>query len=523
MAPFDYTPPANPHALHSPAELNQGRTWVRYTMRPGDSLAKLAVQHKTTVAALVQANRITNPRSLTVGKVLQVPAGTAPARSTAPAPHKQSAPPARRATAVKTPARQMRTHVVQPGENLITLGIRYNVGWSALMKANGMSDPNQLQAGRVLRVPVSPGTAPANTTPVAHRSPAASRSVAPAAVTPRTHTVRPGENLIGLGTRYGVGWRALMNANGMSDPNRVAVGTVLRIPGKGSPVASPATPPAAGKPTTATPVAHKPAAPRPKTKVQITPRIHTVKAGENLIGLGRTYGVGWRNLMNANGLTNPNRVSVGTVLRIPAPGTTVAPAKPAAHTPAAKPAAKKPAAKPVAKKPVAKKPAAKKTSRNSSNTFLGRTYPDHVVASAAKNREALRHVAVPTRSQTRDLIVQTARRYGVNPKLALAIGWQESGWNQRSVSVANAVGIMQVMPSTGQWCGDMVGRRLNLMDPRDNVTAGVVMLRWLTTHASSRDQAIAGYYQGLGGVRQNGMYPDTRAYVRSVKAHMARF
>ncbi|WP_050669270.1 lytic transglycosylase domain-containing protein [Luteipulveratus halotolerans] len=527
MAPFDYTPPANPHALHSPAELNQGRTWVRYTVRPGDSLAKLAVQHRTTVAALVHANRITNPRALTAGKVLQVPAGTAPARSTAPAPRKQSPAPARRATAAKTPARQMRTHVVQPGDNLITLGIRYGVGWSALMKANGMSDPNQLQTGRVLRVPVSPGTAaPTQATPP-RRTPAASRSVAPAAVTPRTHTVRPGENLIGLGTRYGVGWRALMNANGMSDPNRVAVGTVLRIPAKGAPVASPATPPAARKPTSATPVSHTPAAPRPKTPVRITPRIHTVRSGENLIELGRRYGVGWRNLMNANGLTDPNRVAVGTVLRIPAPGTTVAPAKPAAKKPAARPAAKKPAAKPSAHKPAAKKPSAKKpartTSRSSSNTFLGRTYPDHVVASAAKNREALRHVAVPTRSQTRDLIVQTARRYGVNPKLALAIGWQESGWNQRSVSVANAVGIMQVMPSTGQWCGDMVGRRLNLMDPRDNVTAGVVMLRWLTTHASSRDQAIAGYYQGLGGVRENGMYPDTRAYVRNVKAHMARF
>jgi hypothetical protein len=30
------------------------------------------------------------------------------------------------------------------------------------------------------------------------------------------------------------------------------------------------------------------------------------------------------------------------------------------------------------------------------------------------------------------------------------------------------------------------------------------------------DIAVAGYYQGLGGVRRNGMYPDTKLYVKNV-------
>jgi soluble lytic murein transglycosylase-like protein len=144
------------------------------------------------------------------------------------------------------------------------------------------------------------------------------------------------------------------------------------------------------------------------------------------------------------------------------------------------------------------------------------------VAAAARNRAHLRSVSVPSRAQTRALIVATARRHGVDPRLALAVSWQESGWNQRQVSVANAIGAMQVIPSSGQWASDMVGRRLNLLNTRDNITAGVVILRSLTRSAKNLDQAIAGYYQGLYSVQKNGMYADTKRYVASIKAHRAR-
>ena len=75
------------------------------------------------------------------------------------------------------------------------------------------------------------------------------------------------------------------------------------------------------------------------------------------------------------------------------------------------------------------------------------------------------------------MIIDTARRHGVDPRLALAVSWQESGWNQRQVSVANAIGAMQVIPSSGEWASQMAGRRLNLLKTQDNITAGVVILR----------------------------------------------
>jgi hypothetical protein len=81
---------------------------------------------------------------------------------------------------------------------------------------------------------------------------------------------------------------------------------------------------------------------------------------------------------------------------------------------------------------------------------------------------------------------------------------------------------MQVIPATGAWASSVVGRRLNLLSPTDNVTAGVVLLRVLTKSASDRN-AIAGYYQGLASVRRHGMYADTKRYVANVLYLQKRF
>ncbi|CCI55078.1 putative Gamma-D-glutamyl-meso-diaminopimelate peptidase [Nostocoides jenkinsii Ben 74] len=129
---------------------------------------------------------------------------------------------------------------------------------------------------------------------------------------------------------------------------------------------------------------------------------------------------------------------------------------------------------------------------------------------------------MPSRSEIRDLISATASAYGVDPRLALAIGWQESGWQQGVTSSVGAVGAMQVMPQSGEWAGSLIGRTLNLRDAHDNVTAGVVIIRQLTAMAKDRDEVIAAYYQGLGSVQERGWYSDTRQYVANVNYFMTR-
>ena len=132
-----------------------------------------------------------------------------------------------------------------------------------------------------------------------------------------------------------------------------------------------------------------------------------------------------------------------------------------------------------------------------------------------------RHADLP-REQVRALVIGMARHYGVPPRLALSIAWQESGWQQRRVSSAGALGVMQVMPDTGRWMRAYAGRQLRLRDTHDNIQAGVLTLRTLLSWTKRDTTAIEAYYQGLGSVREIGRFQDTKSYVRSVLAHRDR-
>jgi soluble lytic murein transglycosylase-like protein len=150
------------------------------------------------------------------------------------------------------------------------------------------------------------------------------------------------------------------------------------------------------------------------------------------------------------------------------------------------------------------------------NSFAGRTYPPATVARANHHRAVLAQRNEPSTATAKAMIIKTAHKLGLDPTLALAIGWQESGFQQRVVSPADAVGIMQVVPSTGDYISTyLVHRHLDLLDPADNITAGVALLKALTSSAPV-DKAVAGYYQGIESVIAKGMYADTKAYVASV-------
>jgi LysM repeat protein len=124
-----------------------------------------------------------------------------------------------------------------------------------------------------------------------------------------------------------------------------------------------------------------------------------------------------------------------------------------------------------------------------------------------------------SRGSVRTAIDYWSRIYEVDPALARALAWMESGFQQDVVSNVGAIGVMQLLPETWEFV-DLV--LLGVQTPRNyqgNVRAGVRYLRWqLDEFGGDRRLALAGWYQGARAVRERGLFDDTREFVRIVLA-----
>ncbi len=277
------------------------------------------------------------------------------------------------------------------------------------------------------------------------------------------YTIKQGDTLSDIAARYHTTVAKLVQVNRLpGNGNLIIAGSALKVPGA-----------AAG------------------TGGGSGPRHHIVVRGDTLSGIASRYGVALATIARANHLPSSNIVLLGSTLVIPGGGR-------GGHS-------------------------SHSSSSSGGNTFAGRTYSSSVVSAADRTRAQLARRHLPSQAGMRNIIVAKARANGVDPALALAVSYQESGWNMHVVSVANAVGAMQVIPATSAWISGVVGRRLDPTSPSDNATTGVVLLKILTRTASSERQAVAAYYQGLRSVRANGMFADTRQYVANVMALKARF
>ena len=124
-----------------------------------------------------------------------------------------------------------------------------------------------------------------------------------------------------------------------------------------------------------------------------------------------------------------------------------------------------------------------------------------------------------SRASVRDALDRWSVTYGVDPALARALAWMESGFQQDVVSNVGAIGVMQLLPETWEWVDAFLIGRATPRTAEGNVQAGVRYLRWqLDEFGGDRKLALAGWYQGARAVREIGLYDDTKEFVRIVLA-----
>lgn len=156
-----------------------------YTVKSGDTLSAIASRYGMTVNGLVTLNGIQNANLIYPGQVLRV------------ADSGQGSNVSQKATTATTAG----TYTVRYGDTLSVIASRYGTSTSTLASINGISNPNWLYPGQVLKLSGGSST--------------------------RTYTVWSGDTLSGIASRLGTSWTSLKAKNVISNANLIYPGQTL--------------------------------------------------------------------------------------------------------------------------------------------------------------------------------------------------------------------------------------------------------------------------------------------------------
>jgi LysM repeat protein len=175
------TPPVTPYPTQPPPP---GGVGFPYVVQWGDTVYSIARRFGIPPHAIIQANRLVNPNYIRAGQVLIIP--------TLPPP---------------PPGPVM--YVVQPGDNLYRISLKFGVPVEAIVAINHIINPWYIRAGQVLIIPTGSAPVPPWT---------------------RTYVVHPGDTVWSIAARFHVTPWAIISLNNLVNPNLIFVGQTLRIP-----------------------------------------------------------------------------------------------------------------------------------------------------------------------------------------------------------------------------------------------------------------------------------------------------
>lgn len=250
-----------------------------YTVQSGDTLSGIALKFSTTSSKLAQLNSISNPNLIYVGQRLLVNQSS---NSNSSSSGQSSS------TTTNTEA-SAASYTVKSGDTLSGIASRYNTTVNQIVSLNQLSNPNLIYVGQVLKLKNSQTT-----------NSSSSSSSSTAATTVGTYTVKAGDTLSAIASRYSTSSSTLASLNSLSNPNLVYVGQVLKVSSNAS--TSSSTSSSANSTVT-------------------TAASYTVKAGDTLSAIAAKYGTTYQALASTNSISNPNDIYVGQVIKVSATAT----------------------------------------------------------------------------------------------------------------------------------------------------------------------------------------------------------
>ncbi|MFN8444936.1 MAG: LysM peptidoglycan-binding domain-containing protein [Caldilineaceae bacterium] len=205
-----------------------------HIVQPGESLLQIAADYNVSVAALMTVNQIANENLVTIGETLVIPSesdlqmasteATSDESNTVDSAQMDSAEDVTLDEATdsdfsaQSASEDPAYVIVQPGESLGQIALRYGMNSTMLMALNGLTNPNLVQAGQRLRVANADGTV------------TSMEEMLPNWDADKIHVVQPGESLGQIAQLYGVRLSILMRANHIQQLGWVEVGQKLIIP-----------------------------------------------------------------------------------------------------------------------------------------------------------------------------------------------------------------------------------------------------------------------------------------------------
>lgn len=270
-------PTVNPVARPAAPAVAPG---VNYAVADGDTLWSVAKRLGVSADALAAANPDIDPRRMSIGQRLAVPAGVDLAQVT----KAQIRP--------SVPAAATKVHTVADGDNFWSVARQHGVTVAALAEANPGVDPTRLRIGQPLALPAATATA---------ARPAAGKQHA--ALDGAGYVVADGDNFWSIAKRLGVSADDLTRLNAGLDPLRLQPGQVLAVPDNARAEALAAPAPAAAE-----------------TRTVSDAGLYPVAPGDTLWGLSRRFGVSLEEMLAVNGEVDPSRLRVGQLVTVPAEG-----------------------------------------------------------------------------------------------------------------------------------------------------------------------------------------------------------